>query len=374
MRGAVKVKIERIEVIPLEVPLAETFRGSKYSMSERATLITRITTDDGVVGECFNGDEVDTQHEIARIMIEELFPLIEGRDPLLVEQCWEAMLPPTFDILRDRKLVVMGMGAIDSALWDIVGKVAGLPINRLWGGFRDEIPIVAIGGYYGKTDAQLAAEMEEYLGFGLAGCKLKIGGLSPAEDAKRFEVARKAGGDDFVLTVDANQGYTVNEAVEFVRLVGAENIRWFEEPVHWYNDVRWMRDVRYMAGVRIAAGQSEFTRQGMRELIESGAIDVCNFDASWSGGPTEWRRIAGIAKVFGVEMGHHEEVQVAAHMLASVPHGTYTEVFHPTRDPLFWDLIANRSPIRDGMYSLPTGPGWGLELDTGYIDKYRVDR
>ncbi|MEQ8716837.1 MAG: mandelate racemase/muconate lactonizing enzyme family protein [Acidimicrobiales bacterium] len=368
------MKIERIEVIPLVVPLAETFRGSKYSMSERATLITRITTDDGVVGECFNGDEVDTQHEIAKIMIEELFPLIEGRDPLLVEQCWDAMLPPTFDILRDRKLVVMGMGAIDSALWDIVGKVAGLPINRLWGGFRDEIPIVAIGGYYGKTDAQLAAEMEEYLGFGLAGCKLKIGGLSPAEDAKRFEVARKAGGDDFVLTVDANQGYTVDEAVEFVRLVGAENIRWFEEPVRWYNDVRWMRDVRYMAGVRVAAGQSEFTRQGMGELIESGAIDVCNFDASWSGGPTEWRRIAGIAKVFGVEMGHHEEVQIAAHMLASVPHGTYTEVFHPTRDPLFWDLIANRSPIRDGMYSLPTGPGWGLELDTGYIDKYRVDR
>lgn len=368
------VKIERIEVVPLVVPLAETFRGSKYSMSERATLITRITTDDGVVGECYNGDEVDTQHEIAKIMIEELFPLIEGRDPLLVEQCWNAMLPPTFDILRDRKLVVMGMSAIDSAIWDIVGKVAQLPINKLWGGYRNELPIMAIGGYYGKTDSQLAAEMEDYLGLGLAGCKFKIGGLSPAEDAHRFDVARRAGGDGFVLTVDANQGYTVEEAVEFVRLVGAENIRWFEEPVRWYNDVRWMRDVRYMAGVRVAAGQSEFTSQGMGDLLASGAIDVCNFDASWSGGPTVWRRIAGTAAVLGVEMGHHEEVQISAHMLASVPHGTYTEVFHPTRDPLFWDLIANRSPIRDGMYSLPTGPGWGLELDAAYIEKYRVDR
>jgi D-galactarolactone cycloisomerase len=72
-------------------------------------------------------------------------------------------------------------------------------------------------------------------------------------------------------------------------------------------------------------------------------------------------------------MGHHEEVQIAAQMLASVPHGTYTEVFHPTRDPLFWDLIANRQPIENGMYQLPTGPGWGLELDPDYITKYRVD-
>lgn len=367
------MKIERIEVVPLVVPLAETFRGSKYSMSERATLITRIYTDDGIVGECYNGDEVHTQHEIARIMIEELGPLIIGRDPLLVEQCWDAMLPPTFDILRDRRLVVMAMGAIDSALWDIAGQAAQLPIHKLWGGFRTEIPIVAIGGYYGKTDAELAGEMEDYLSYGLAGCKLKIGGATPAEDARRFEVARKAGGDDFVLTVDANQGYTVTEAVEFVRLVGADNIRWFEEPVKWHNDVRWMRDVRFLAGVRVAAGQSEFTRQGMGQLIESGAIDVCNFDASWSGGPTEWRRIAGMALVFGVEMGHHEEVQIAAQMLASVPHGTYTEVFHPTRDPLFWDLIANREPIEDGMYQLPTGPGWGLELDADYIAKYRVD-
>ena len=368
------MKIERIEVIPVVVPLSETFMGSKYSMSERATLITRVYTDDGAMGECYNGDEPDTHHKIARIITDELQPLIIGEDPLLVERCWEAMLPPTFDILRDRKLVVMAMAAVDSALWDLAGKVANLPVYKLWGGYRTSLPIVAIGGYYGKTDAQLAAEMEDYQEMGLAGCKLKIGGLSPAEDAHRFRVAQAAAGDGFVFTVDANQGYTVAEAVEFVRLVGPENIRWFEEPVRWYNDVRGMRDVRFMSGVPVAAGQSEFNRKGMGELMSAGAIDVCNYDASWGGGPTEWRRIAGMAQVYGVEMGHHEEAQIAAHMLASVPHGTFVEVFHPTRDPLFWSLIANLPPIADGTYTVPSGSGWGLELDWDYVEYHRDDQ
>lgn len=368
------MKIERIEVIPIVVPLAETFHGSKYSMSERATLVTRVYTDDGAVGECYNGDEPFTQREIARIITDEMLPLLKGLDPLLVERVWEAMLAPTYDILRNRSLVVMAMSAVDSAIWDLAGKVAGLPIVKLWGGFRTEIPIIAIGGYYHKSDAELAAEVDDYLEIGLGGCKMKVGGASPEEDARRFKVMRAAGGKDFVLMADANQGYNVAEALQFVDLVVDDDLRWFEEPVRWYNDLRGMRDVRLKSGVAVAAGQSEMSRKGATDLITQGAIDVCNFDASWGGGPTEWRRIAGVAAAFGVEMGHHEESQIAAHMLASVPHGTYAEVFHPSRDPIFWNLIANRSPIANGMYQVPQGPGWGLVLDDQYIEKYRVDR
>jgi D-galactarolactone cycloisomerase len=366
------MKIEGIEAIPMEVPLDQTYRGSRYSMSARATIVTNVHTDEGVVGVSYNGDEVDTQVEIVRIITDELAPLLQNRDPILVEDCWQAMLPPTFDILRDRKLVVMAMSCVDSALWDLAGKVAGLPLYRLWGGYRDELPIVAIGGYYGQGDAELGAEMEYYRSRGLAGCKFKVGGLSPEEDARRFAVARSAAGDDFVLMADANQGWTVAEAVEFARRVEDLGLRWFEEPVRWYNDVQGMRDVRFKAGVSVAAGQSEFTRQAVVKLITSGAIDVCNFDASWSGGPTEWRRVAGVAISLGVEMGHHEEAQIAAQMLASVPHGTYVEVFHPQRDPIFWNLIANREEAVDGMYKVPGGPGLGLVLDEAYIERYRV--
>lgn len=371
---SLKLKITHVETVPIVVPLAETFRGSKYQMSERATLITRLHTDEGLVGEVYNGDEVHTQVEIARIVREELFPLIEGRDPMLVEAAWEAMLPVSFDILRDRRLVLMAMSALDSAIWDVAGKVAGLPLYRMWGGYRSALPIIAIGGYYRRSEAQLAQEVEDYLELGISGCKMKVGGASPEEDAKRYLAMRRAGGSDFVLIADANQGYTTEEALRFLRLLGDDPIRWFEEPVRWDNAALGMRDVRMKAGVAVAAGQSEQGRADARDLMREGAIDVCNFDASWSGGPTEWLRVAGLASAFGVEMAHHEEPQIAGQLLASVPHGTYVECFHPDRDPIFWNLIANRGEITDGSYAVPTLPGFGLELDWEYVEKHRVDR
>lgn len=367
------MRITAVEVIPVLAPLARIFRGSHYEMSHRGTLITRIRTDAGLVGESYNGDDPDQQVEIGRIITKEIAPLIENIDPLQVEAAWQAMLPLTFDILRDRREVILAMAAVDSALWDLVGKAAGMPLATLWGGFRKQLPIIAIGGYYGQSLGELKDEVESLRELGLQGCKMKVGGASPEEDAGRFAAMREAAGSDFVLIADANGGYTVEEAIRFTRLVEHLNMRWFEEPVRWYEDRTGMRDVRFRSGVAVAAGQSEIGRSGVRELLAIGAIDVCNFDASWGGGPTEWRRVAGLTKAFGVEMAHHEEPQIAAHLLASVPHGTYLECFHPDRDPVFWNLIANRPVIEDGMYPVPQNPGFGLVLDEDWIGRYRVD-
>jgi L-alanine-DL-glutamate epimerase-like enolase superfamily enzyme len=106
--------------------------------------------------------------------------------------------------------------------------------------------------------------------------------------------------------------------------------------------------------------------------MAEGAIDICNFDASWSGGPTEWRRAAAVAHVFDVRMGHHEEPQVALHLVASIPHGTVAECFHPDRDPIWWNLVANRPPLRGGQLELPNEPGLGWELDPDYIEAHRL--
>jgi len=112
---------------------------------------------------------------------------------------------------------------------------------------------------------------------------------------------------------------------------------------------------------------------GMREMMAAGAIDVCNYDASWGGGPTEWRRVAALASAFDVQLGHHEEAQVASHLLASQPHGTYVEAFSPARDPIFWQMIENRPALVDGQFPLPERPGLGWVLDEAFIAKYRVD-
>jgi D-galactarolactone cycloisomerase len=269
------------------------------------------------------------------------------------------------------------IACIDTALWDLLGKSLGASVCTLLGGFRDRLPIIAIAAYYedGKTLADLSREMAWLREVGMAGCKVKVGGLSAEADAARVAACRDGGGSDFIIAVDANRGWPVAEAVAFARLIERHDIRWFEEPVHWYDDAFGMAEVRRQTTIPINAGQSEVSSHGVRRLIAAGAVDLVNFDASEAGGITEWRRAAGMCATHGIEMAHHEEPQIAVHMLAAVPHGTYAECFpDPERDPLWAGFIKNRPPINDGVIEVPTGPGFGLELDWGMVEKYRLDR
>jgi L-alanine-DL-glutamate epimerase-like enolase superfamily enzyme len=340
-------------------------------MTHRTTLLTRVRTADGIVGEAYVGDEDANIEEIERAVLKEVTPAVLGLDALATERTWHAAYPTTYDILRDRRVGLVALACVDTAIWDAVGKALGQPLWRLWGGFRDRLPIIAIGGYYGEPLGTLADEVAGYKERGLAGMKLKVGGRSPADDARRVAAAREAGGDDFVLTIDANQGYTTEQAIDLCRRIEGLDVRWFEEPVRWHNDRRALRDVRMIGGIPVCAGQSELSPSGCRDLMEAGAIDVCNFDASWSGGPTAWRRTAAIALAYDVAMGHHEEPQVAAHLLASQQHGTYVECFHPDRDPFWWNIVTN-ARLENGDLLLPDGPGLGWELDQDYIDRHRV--
>ena len=368
--------IERIETIPLTVPLKHLYKGSYYKMRNRCTIITRIYTSDGVVGEAYNADSDEEQPEILGIINDEIAPLVTGLDIRQVEKCWQAMLPVTLDQLRDRRLPMQAIACVDTAIWDGVGKLLGEPLWRLWGGYRDRIPMIGIGGYYGSSEADLERELAFFKDeCGMVGMKFKIGAKPPKEDALRLRQARDIVGPDFLFVVDANQGYRVEEALAFLAaLDGDISLRWFEEPTRWHADWRGLRDVRMRGNVNVAAGQSEISRVGMREMMINGAIDVCNYDASWGGGPTEWRRVAALASAFEVQLGHHEEAQVASHLLASVPHGTFVESFSPTRDPIFWGLLSNRPSLVDGQFPLPTDPGLGWVLDPDFIDQYRTDR
>ena len=370
----VTLTLERIETIGIVAPLAREFRGSHYRMTHRATVITRLYTREGVVGEAYAGDEVDTLGQIIGAIDDEIAPRLIGTNIFATARTWQTAYPVTYDILRDRRIGLVALAAVDAAMWDAVGKALGVPLHALWGGAHDSLPMIAIGGYYGEPLGSIESEVESYLDMGLAGMKFKVGGASPEVDVARVRRARAAGGDDFILAVDANQGYSVPDALRFCRLGADLDIRWFEEPVGWANDRRDLASVRLRGGIPVAAGQTEYSVAGCRELMEADAIDVCNFDASWSGGPTAWLRAAAVASTFGVEMAHHEEPQVSAHLLGSQMHGTYVECFHPDRDPFWWNLIANRPDLDGGRLPLPSGPGLGWTLDTGYIDRYRVER
>ena len=365
-----RLVIAAVEAIPIRIQLKRVYSGSRYRMTHRSTVVVRITTENGTVGEAYAGDEDTSLLEIVRIVSDEITPALMGTDAFAIERCWQLARPATFDILRDRRASLVACALVDTALWDAIGKALDAPLWRLWGGYRSELPMILIGGYYGHGD--LADEVVEVRELGVAGMKLKVGGASPKVDAERFRTVREVAGDDFLIAADANQAWTRGEAIEFARLIEGLNLLWFEEPCRWDNDRRDLRDVRMIAGVPVCAGQSEYSAGGCRDLFEAGAVDFCNFDASWSGGPTEWRRVAALASVYGVSMAHHEEPQVSAHLLASIPHGTYVECFHPDRDPIWWNLVANRPALKDGQLRLSERPGLGWELDDDYIEAHRV--
>jgi D-galactarolactone cycloisomerase len=365
------LKISRIETIRIRVPLRQTYRGSYYQMTHRATILTRIHTEEGIVGEAFVGDEDHINDQIESVVYKEITPRLIGQDAFAVERCWELARPATWNILRDRRIGLVACAAVDSAIWDAIGKAVQQPLWRLWGGYRNKIQIIWTGGYY-NTDIPIAAEMEASREAQIAGMKFKVGGLTPEVDAQRFIEARKAVGDDFVLIADANQGYTPDQAVRFARLVEDYSLFYFEEPCRWQNDRRAMRDVRFRSGARVCAGQSELSAGGCRDLMVESAIDFCNFDGSWSGGPTEWRRVASMALAFDVKMCHHEEAHIGAHLLAAIPHGTFADTMHKDRDPIWSGMISNRPEPKDGYITLPDRPGFGWELDEDFIAKYRI--
>lgn len=379
-------RIADIRAIPLERRLDRVFQGGTYQIDSRNTLVVEVELEDGTLGRTFGGDEARYQKEIAGCINGSFRPLLAGRSVFDFEANWDVMFRcdslglvnrgiHTLD-LANKSIIMQSIAAVDISLWDAAGKSLGLPLYRMLGGFRDRVPVIAIGGYYesGKGEKELGEELRCYRAAGLAGIKLKIGRLSPKEDADRVRFAREAAGEDFILCCDANQAWTADEALEFCRHVRGLNVRWLEEPVVWYDQLHGLARVRQQGGLPVNAGQGEISRYGCRDLIQAGAVDILNVDVTIAGGITEWRRIAGMACAMGIGMAHHEEPQVAIHLLSAVPHGLYVEIFaDPERDPMWFELPTTRPNIRDRCMEAPNGPGLGIDLDADIIDRYRTN-
>ena len=368
------MKIERIECILLQVPLPRAFQGINYSYTAKVATVTRVYADNGPVGECYLGDDFGIGAAVVRCIRDTLQPALKGLDPRQIERCWDEMRRFTRTILGDRRVALQAQAAVDMALWDMLGKVADMPLYRMWGGYRSRLPVIAIAGYYedGKRPADYGAEAEQLRLMGMGGMKLKVGGMKPSDDAARARAIRDAVGHDFRLAVDANQAWTVAQALEFCRATGDLELMWCEEPCHWDNDRRMLAELRARVDVPICAGQSEISSGGCRELMAAGALDICNFHAGYGGGVSEWRRVAGMAQCFGLQLAHTGEPQLSIQLMAAYANAICLEVYHPDRDPLFYRSPIDPASIIDGFCEVPDRAGWGLEMDAAYIKRYTV--
>lgn len=368
------MEIRDVTVQTIEIPLARVFVGSTYRVPSRCTMIVRLETDEGVAGEIYSGDERTDYRLMKELVLQCFKPVLVGENPLAVERIWSRMFDLTPHI-ANKEAAMRAISAVDLAVWDLIGKTLDLPVHQLLGGCKNEIPIIGYTYFEDGNDlgseAEVARHQQEQ---GYAGTKLKVGDDVVSRDVKRVEAVRNAVGSDFILACDANRAWTVAQSLEFARSVVDLNLAWLEEPVRWHNEVEGMSQVRNAGLVPVTAGQSEINGFGCMELMKAGAVDFLNVDASIAGGITEWRRIASAASFHGVRMVHHEEPQVAVHLLSAIPHGYCAELFQdPVRDPIWHKMYLDHPEPKDGKISPPDRPGLGIQIDHDFVEKYLVE-
>ena len=320
-----------------------------------------IHTDEGITG-------VGAGRSVRDIEI--LKPVLIGQDPLCHELLWDQMYNGIF---RGYKYME-SISIVDIALWDLKAKVAGLPLYKLLGGMRTRLDCYVAGGYYaeGKTTADLQAEMAEYISWGVKAVKMKVGALTPYEDAMRVKAVREAIGPAAKLLVDANGAWKFNEAIEFAERVEEYFPFWFEEPCA-FTDLAGFQRLHAHTGIPLAAGESLAGKYAQRDLIDSGAISFVQPDAVLSGGVTEVMKIGSYADARNIWIAPHGIQQVHVHLNCAMPNATITEFYPPQFDQLVYDAYQHPVTINaDGTISPPENPGASFDMVPAVLAPYRV--
>ena len=309
---------------------------------------------------------------IEQATVEQLAPLLIGEDPIDVERLWPKMWVPK--LIGRRGLTTRAIGSIDMALWDIRGKVSGLPLYKLLGGYRDRVPTYVAGGYYepGKGLKELAAEMEDSVRMGARAVKMKVGAAPFAEDVERVRVTRDAIGPDVTLMVDANCAYKAYEAIRLARRIEPYDIFWFEEPV-MPDDYDGHRRVAQATSIPVATGENEYTRYGFRDLIRNECAAILNPDVKVVGGVTEFMKVVALAQAADLHIAPHGSQDIHIHLTAAVANGLILEFYRDTIDPMWGRVYHNTLVLNDdGTVSPPNVPGIGLDPNYEALAPHRV--
>lgn len=370
--------ITGLEVFLLRSPdTARPHWVSNFIVPTANEILVRLTTNEGVEG--FGLATSYTNAEpILDVFRSGIGDRILGQNPLAPERLYEDLFSLSWSRLAHekgwgREALIRISSAVDVACWDIIGKVAGLPLYQLFGGYRDKVPCYVTCAYYrdGKDMAELRDEIEKLKAEGHLGFKAKVGGLSLKEDMDRLEVVREIIGDDRDLMVDVNRAWDLDTATEAVKLLEPLRPRWLEEPVRWADDRRELKLLSQRTQIPLSAGESEITSYGCRALLEEQAIQILQFDVTMFGGFTEGRKMAALCELNHVQVTPHHDCFIHAQLVASTPAGCFVEAFtDPERDPLQAELFENPPEIKDGWLTLNDAPGLGLTLNEAAVEKY----
>ena len=350
----------------------------------RCVTLARIETDDGVVGW---GEAISLFREVSvatKVLVTDAFaPLLSGRDPLDVEPIWKQLCRHCYRY-GPEGVAAFAISAIDMALWDLKGKLLGQPVARLLGGrLRDEIPAMA-SIHFDMED--LDWTLNEFEGFKRAGYRIMKAGWGMRPDAMfgqdrqrdlRFVTEiRRVIGDDPSLVVDlpgARGLWDVPEAIRRVREMEEFDLRWIEQPLRRYDFAGHAR-LRAAVATPIGTGEDEWTSEGFARLIDSGAVDVVQFDPGRCLGITGSRDVVRLVERAGLKCSAHSwssalNTAASLHVLAGSESGDTLD-FKPHESPLQHELVDDPWIPQDGLLALRPEPGLGVSVREEVVHRY----
>jgi galactonate dehydratase len=368
--------IDRVVAHPLKARLPVTQVTGARAFPEIELVVVEVTTRCGLTGwgECLGRTGSVAYASVVESL---LAPAILGEDARDAGRLFAKMQR----LLTGRSggMLIEAIAGVDIALWDVMGKAAGLPVAKLLGGIG-RAKVDAYASSINWTDDKGAtAEIEAALELGFRQIKVKIG--KPVDRAlARCALARRVAGDEVKLSVDSNWAYDIDEAVEVAAGLADLGYWWFEEPLV-PEDVAGYRMLRAKSRVRLAAGESDFTVEHARDLAAERLVGVIQPDVARAGGISETRRIADLADAFHVAYAPHVGWSGAICAAASLQLAAYAPNFltfecmvfaNPLRDAFTTPLAGDRTQLVEGQLEVPQAPGLGVEVDRSALERFRA--
>jgi L-alanine-DL-glutamate epimerase-like enolase superfamily enzyme len=349
-------RIEHIAVSAYTIPTSTAESDGTYAWHS-TTLVVVEPVAGGVHGLGFTYADTAT----ARLIHDMLSKIVIGCDALNIPAAWEAMVQAIRNLGRPG-ITSMAISAVDAALWDLKARLLGLPLVKLLGAVREAVPVYGSGGFTSYTIEQLQSQFGGWAAEGIERVKMKIG-RDPAADRERVRAAREAIGPYVELFVDANGAYTRKQALAQAEYFAGYGVQWFEEPVSSDDlaGLRLLRD-RAPAGIDIAAGEYGYDLWYFRRMLEAGAVDVLQADASRCAGITGIMHAAALCQAHGLPLSAHCAPSLHAHVCCALIPVIHLEYFydHVRIKRMLFDGAL--TPVNGALRPDLSSPGMGLEF------------
>ena len=361
------MEITDVETYTLRVPIGREVGDSRLSITDVYWVVVELTTDKGRTGTGWMGSLGFAPDLLERFVDSQFADALIGRDPFATEAIARDLRHRTI-YYGELGMSAWPRSAVDVACWDLKAQAAGEPLYRLLGG--DDPRVYC---YASSMDARHGVDELGPLhgGFadeGFTAFKTKLGDKTPAEEAERVAAVREAVGPDADLFVDANQAWTVKEAVRTVDRLAESGVGWVEEPISQF-DLDGNRRVAERIEPPLATGEMLHRPEEFVPLLSNGAMEVAQPDLIRAGGVSGQHEIAKLAGRYGVPFASHFYYAVSAHVVAAAPNGWIAE-YIPEYD--IAPVLETPPEIEDGHVVLPDRPGHGYRIADGAREEYEV--